>query len=451
MTNETTKRKIKILRIITRLNIGGPVIHAVILTRHMQDMGYETLLVTGQVGSEEGDMCYLAEAEGVKPVLLSELSRRLQLLNDLFAFARLLRVLRNFRPDIVHTHTGKAGALGRLAGAIYNLPRRFEFKSRTKSQHITGSQVIDSESAIPNQVCRIVHTYHGHVLRGYFSPIKSKLFQLIEKVLAKLTDVIVVVSEQQKHELCNGFGIGRPDQYRVIPLGLNLKSFCNLNRYKRKFRTHLRIMEEKTKLIGIVGRLTPIKNHRLFLEAVRLLMTDNGKHTPQFLIVGDGELRSDLENVTEQLALMNCVIFTGWLRDLASLYADLDILALTSENEGTPVAIIEAMTAEVPVIATNVGGVRELISERGLRDADLREGEFEVCERGILVKMGDGTGFAKGLKYLLDHPEVSKEMGKRGKEYALKNHSKERLISEMHQLYRSFMVQKKMPIEETKR
>ena len=443
------KSKIKILRVIARLNIGGPAIHAVLLTRYMQDMGCDTLLVSGQVSAEEGYMSYLTEAQGVEPLFLPRLSRQLVPLNDLLVLIHLLHIMRKFRPDIIHTHTAKAGALGRLAGAIYNLPRRFRFKSKVNNKNFTGNQVVDSGSAMPNGLCRIVHTYHGHVLRGYFSPIKSKLFQLIEKLLAKLTDVIVVVSEQQKNELCNNFGIGRPDQYRVIPLGLNLTSFRNLNCYKKRFRTNQRIVDEKTKLIGIVGRLTPIKNHGLFLEAVHLFMTNNGKHKPQFLIVGDGELRNDLERATKQLALGNCVTFTGWICDLTALYADLDILALTSDNEGTPVAIIEAMTAEVPVIATNVGGVSELISERGLRDSCLRKGDFEVCERGILVSADDATGFAKGLEYLLDHPEVCKRMGERGKDYALKNHSKERLISEMHQLYRSLMVQKRMPIEET--
>jgi glycosyltransferase involved in cell wall biosynthesis len=417
----------------------------------MQDLGYDTLLVTGQVGAEEGDMSYLTEAEGVKPFFLSRLSSQLVPLDDLLVLIRLLFIMRKFRPDIVHTHTAKAGALGRLAGAIYNLPSSFRFKSKLNSKHFTGNQVVDFESTMPNGVCRIVHTYHGHVLRGYFSPMKSKLFQLIEKFLAKLTDVIVVLSEQQKNELCNDFGIGRPDQYRVIPLGLNLTSFRNLNCYKKKFRTNQRTLDEKRKLIGIVGRLTPIKNHRLFLKVVRLLMTNNGNQYAQFLIVGDGELRNNLEKETKQLGLRNCVTFTGWIYDLTSLYADLDILALTSENEGTPVAIIEAMAAQVPVIATNVGGVRELITESGFRDAYLSEGEFEVCERGILVKADDATGFAKGLEYLLDHPEVCKGMGKRGKEYAMKNHSKERLISEMHQLYGSLMMQKTMPIEETER
>ena len=224
--------------------------------------------------------------------------------------------------------------------------------------------------------------------------------------------------------------------------------------------------------MGIVGRLTPIKNHSLFLESASALMKENSNTRARFLIVGDGELRKDIEEMTAELALADRVIFTGWIKDLRSFYADLDVLALTSNNEGTPVAVIEAMAAEVPVIATDVGGVRELISGcprppqagdggqgfrpparlpacrasspegRDLRpggNAEFGESEFEICERGVLVRKGDVRGFAKGLKYLLEHPEECREMGKRGREYALGHHSTEKLVSDMDRLYRALL------------
>jgi glycosyltransferase involved in cell wall biosynthesis len=202
--------------------------------------------------------------------------------------------------------------------------------------------------------------------------------------------------------------------------------------------------------VGIVGRLTSIKNHSLFLEAIRFLLAERKEMRARFLIVGDGELRKDLEEMTKELALADRVIFTGWIKDLKSFYADLDILALTSNNEGTPVAVIEAMAAGVPVIATDVGGVRELISDRGFRPparrglrpggiAELSEAEFEICERGLLVKKGDVNGFANGLKYLLEHPEEGREMGKRGRDYALEHHSTEKLVSNMDRLYQSLL------------
>jgi glycosyltransferase involved in cell wall biosynthesis len=134
------------------------------------------------------------------------------------------------------------------------------------------------------------------------------------------------------------------------------------------------------------------------------------------------------------------VIFTGWIRDLPSLYADLDILALTSNNEGTPVAVIEAMAAGVPVVATDVGGVRELISDFEFRILESEDSDFEVCERGILVKRGDVEGFAKGLHYLLEHPDVCTEMGRRGRQYAMEKHTAERLVSDMDKLYQSLLI-----------
>jgi len=453
MTAGTVDPKIKTLRIIARLNIGGPAIHTIMLTRSMRNLGYETLLVTGQVGPEEGDMSYLAEAERVKPVIIPNLGSRIQPLDDLRTFVRILCLMFDLRPHIVHTHTAKAGALGRMAALIYNKAQGARHKAqgltrRAVPRHGTREQ---SES-ITNDKCKVVHTFHGHVLHGYFSTFKSRSFQLIEKILARFTDVIIVVSEQQKDELCYTFGVGRPEQYRVIPLGFDLGQFTQVSKSRGKLRSDLGLCENGNSLVGIVGRLTDIKNHRLFIESISLLLSGERNTSARFLIVGDGELRRDLEEMTRELALTDRVIFTGWIKDLKSFYADLDVLAVTSNNEGTPVAVIEAMAAEVPVIATDVGGVRELIadfetgnppegweSEGQFRIAELSEAEFEICERGLLVKKGDVDGFANGLKYLLEHPEEGREMGKRGREYALEKHTMARLVSDMDKLYQSLL------------
>jgi glycosyltransferase involved in cell wall biosynthesis len=443
--------KIKVLRIIARLNIGGPAIHTVLLSRHMERLGYQTLLVAGQVGPEEGDMHYLAEAEGVKPIIISRLGRRPLPLADMMAFVRILRLLFSWRPHIVHTHTAKAGAVGRSAVAVYNGVQSLKFKVESWFQRFSRGRFNDTQVSIINCKCKVVHTFHGHVLEGYFSRFKSNLFKLIEKLLAKCTDAIVVVSEQQKEELCSKFGVGRPEQYRVVPLGLDLSRFETAKEREGKLKSNLGLSENGERFVGIVGRLTPIKNHNLFLEAIKLILEEKREIRARFLIVGDGELRKDLEEMTEELALMDRVIFTGWIKDLRSFYADLEVLAVTSNNEGTPVAVIEAMAAGVPVIATDVGGVRDLISDFGLRPparrglhpggiAELSEGEFEICERGLLVKKGDIKGFAKGLKYLLEHPEEGREMGKRGREYALKYHATEKLVSNMDRLYRSLLL-----------
>ncbi|UCG11658.1 MAG: glycosyltransferase [Deltaproteobacteria bacterium] len=439
MTNNAVEDKIKILRIIARLNIGGPAIHTVLLTRYMADRGYDTLLAVGQVGPEEGDMSYLAEAEGVKSLMVSQMGRRVQPLRDLLSFVRLLRLFGTVQPDIVHTHTAKAGALGRLAALVYNTVQSVKSGMARLLRKTYPENVSNVKNGLSTTRCKIVHTFHGHVLNRYFSLPKSKLFLAIERILARCTDFIVVLSEQQKDELCNKYGIGRPEQYRIIPLGFDLATFHQTKRREGEFRERFGLPEREGKLVGIIGRLTPIKNHRVFLEAARVLVQACGLDHIRFLIAGDGELRNELEILTHHLAMADRVLFTGWLKDLAPLYADLDVLALTSDNEGTPVAVIEAMAASVPVVATDVGGVRELVSERGRRKVEIQEGEFEICERGLLAKAGDVAGFAKGLGYLLAHPSVCRVMGKRGREYVLNQHGKERLIQDMDSLYRSML------------
>jgi len=432
--------KIKVLRIIARLNIGGPAIHTILLSSHLERMGYQTLLVAGQVSPAEGDMNYLAKAEGVEPVIITRLGRRLLPLSDLVAFLRILPLLFSWRPHIVHTHTAKAGAVGRVAAAVYNAVQGARHRAQGLVRRTIRRQGTQGQrESINNEKCKVVHTFHGHVLHGYFSNFKSRLFQLIEKILAKCTDVILVVSEQQREELCTKFLVGRPGQYRVVPLGLDLSLFEKASESRGNLRSDFGLTDNGGNLVGIVGRLTAIKNHRLFLESVSALMKENTDTNARFLIVGDGELRNHLETMVKALALEDRVIFTGWIRDLGPLYANLEVLAVTSDNEGTPVAVIEAMAAGVAVIATDVGGVRELIADCGLRISELSEGEFEICERGLLVKKGDVNGFAKGLKYLLENPKVRKEIGTRGRKYALAHHTTEKLVSNMDMLYRSIL------------
>ena len=439
-SSKFSAEKIKVLRVIARLNIGGPAIHTILLSRHLERLGYQTLLVAGQVGSDEGDMNYLAKAEGVEPVIIPRLGRRLLLLSDLAAFLRILRLLFSWRPHIVHTHTAKAGAVGRAAAAVYNTAQGARHRAQGLVRRTFRRQGTQGQrESINNWKCKVVHTFHGHVLHGYFSNFKSKSFQLIEKILAKCTDVIIAVSEQQRDELCTKFGVGRPEQYRVVPLGLDLSRFETTKERKGQLKSDLGLSKNGEHFVGIVGRLTPIKNHNLFLKAIKLLLEEKREIRARFLIVGDGELRKDLEGMVKDLALVDRVFFTGWIRDLGPLYADLDVLAVTSNNEGTPVAVIEAMAAGVPVIATDVGGVRELIADCGLRISELSEGEFEICERGLLVKKGDVKGFAKGLKYLLENPKVRKEIGSRGRKYALEHHTTEKLVSNMDMLYRSLL------------
>jgi len=430
---------IRVLRFIGRLNIGGPAVHTITLTRSMRSLGYDTMLVTGIVGSEEGDMAYLAEVQGVKPVVIPRLSRSVRPLDDLLALFRILRLLFKFRPQIVHTHTAKAGTVGRLAAFVYNKVQSSKFKVQSWVRTIFRGMMTGGQSEVLKQECRVVHTFHGHVLRGYFSPLKVRLILWVEKLLAKLTDIIVVVSEKQREELSNDFGIGREEQYRVVRLGFDLTSFDQCYFKKGRFRESLGLGENGISLVAIVGRLTPIKNHRMFLETVQLLTETNRNMRTHFLVVGDGELRSAVERLARKMHLAERVTFTGWVKDLAPLYADLDILALTSDNEGTPVAVIEALASGVGVVATDVGGVRELIGSCGIQNAPLEVGSFEISQHGVLVKSGDARGFAKGLQYLLDHPGLCKEMGQRGKGHTMAHHGQERLVTDMDQLYRSVL------------
>jgi len=262
--------KIIVLRVIARLNIGGPAIHTILLSRHMEILGYETVLVAGKVGPEEGDMAYLAEAEGVQPIVLETLGKSLRPVADLKAFLCILRLLFTFRPHILDTHTAKAGTLGRSAAFVYNSVQGLKSQAQRASTENRMQIMINPERLALSSKCKMVHTFHGHALWGYFSPFKSKAFQFIERVLAGITDAIVVVSEDLKGELCRQYGVGRPERYRVIPLGLELTSLFDSADHKGQFRSNLGLSDDATKLVGIIGRLTPIKNHHLFLEAARM-------------------------------------------------------------------------------------------------------------------------------------------------------------------------------------
>jgi glycosyltransferase involved in cell wall biosynthesis len=441
VTHHLPEEKIRVMRFIARLNIGGPAVHTVLLAHHMQALGYETMLVTGQVEEGEGDMGYLADSLGVKPAIISHLGRPLRSADDLIALFRILRLVFKFRPHIIHTHTAKAGTLGRIAAFIYN--RAHSSKVTAQSwmwKMMPGSRVHERKTSMHKSKCRVLHTFHGHVLKGYFSPLTSRLVQEVERILAMLTDAVVVVSKQQRNELCGKFGIGRPEQYRVVPLGFDLNTFSQCSTKQGQFRTQLGLSQKDGPLVGIIGRLTPIKNHRLFLEAVQAVLKATEDNKTRFVIVGDGELRKDLKSLAQQLSLADRVVFTGWVNDMVPVYADLGVMALTSNNEGTPVTVIEAMAAGVPVIATDVGGVRELLSDTAHRNSELQRGTFEVCKRGVLVRPGDDMGFARGLEYLLEHPEEFKrEMGQQGREYALRHHSIDRLVADMDRLYRSLL------------
>ena len=406
-------RKTKVLRIIARLNVGGPAKHVVWLTDGLKQSNFETLLVAGTVPQGEEDMAYFAREMSVEPYYIREMSREISL-RDAITIWKLWRLLVRERPDIIHTHTAKAGTVGRAAGFLY--------------RWFTPGVLI----AQPRR-CKFVHTYHGHIFHSYYSPMKTRLFLFIERVLARLvTDRLLVVSDQQLREINTEFRVGRQHQFAVVPLGLDLKVFDNALSRRLIFRRELGLNDDVI-LVGIVGRLTEIKNHVFFLRGVarwKEMATDESQPPVKFVVIGDGSLRLQLEALASSLGLNNDVIFAGTRRDPQNFYPALDIVALTSKNEGTPLTLIEAMANSRPVIATSVGGVVDLLGEPLPTSLNYRE-----CTRGISITCDDEDGFAKGLMKLIEDGELRSRVSKNGNDFVRQNYSKDRLIEDVKGLY----------------
>ena len=373
----------KIARIIARLNVGGPARHVTWLSEAMNGGEFETALVTGVVPPGEDDMSRFAIEHGVTPIVIPEMSREISP-RDVITICKLFRFFRRYRPDIIHTHTAKAGAAGRAAGFLYRLFTRRRVK--------------------------FVHTYHGHIFHSYYGRLKTRVFLFIERTLARMTDAIVVLSEQQRREIHETFGVGKREQFHIIPLGLDLDDLGVAQTF-----------QSAPRIVAIVGRLAPIKNHDMFLRvAARLRDT-------QFVIYGDGSERARIET-----RLPQNVTLAG-THPAAGIYSSIHIAALTSLNEGTPLSLIEAMAAGIPVISTAVGGVVDLLGGVVEMNAD----GYEVRERGITAKSNDDAGFANGLRRLLDDDSLRTWLAHQARQFARATYSKERLIADIIALYRS--------------
>jgi len=407
----------KVIRIIARLNVGGPAKHVVWLTAGLHEAGFNTLLVTGTVPEGEEDMSYFAEEAGVFPLYLPEMSREISLKDGVTVW-KLFRLFLRERPDIVHTHTAKAGTVGRTAGFLY--------------RWLTPGVLIGKP-----RKCKFVHTYHGHVFHSYYSRRKTRLFLAIERILARMvTDRLIVISKQQSVEIGEKFGVGRPGQIKVIPLGLDLGLFTDHAARRGKFRHELCIPDDAI-LVGIVGRLTEIKNHQMFLNvAARLKAIDPAcrrQGAVRFIVIGDGLLRESLERQKQSLGLDKDVIFVGGRKDPQFFYPALDVVALTSHNEGTPLTLIEAMANARPVVSTNVGGVVDLLGDV------IEDGPYRVCSRGISVPAGDEEAFVAALSRIIRDRSLRQELGERGLESVEVNYSKERLFEDIKGLYGELM------------
>jgi glycosyltransferase involved in cell wall biosynthesis len=387
----------RVVRVITRLNVGGPAIQAMTLSDRLASRGFETVLVHGQLDAGEGDMRYLLPP-AVDVKYLAALRRPLAPAHDAMTLAQLLGVMRDLRPQIVHTHMAKAGTLGRLAAAIYN--------------HTAGR----------GDRARVVHTYHGHVLDGYFSPAKTRLFLGAERAVARVTDRIVAISPRIKTELLEQYRIGVPDQYRVIPLGFDLAGLAAIDDGARaNARATLQIPADAA-VVTTVGRLTAIKQQRLFLEAAQEIA--RAHPAVVFLIAGDGDLRAELEALASTLGLAGRVRFLGWRRDLATLYGATDVFLLTSRNEGTPVALIESMAAGCAGVSTDVGGVSDVLTSDAV---------------GLLAPDGDASALAGQVTALLADGDRRRTIGAAGRVLVLARYGLDRLVTDVETMYRELL------------
>lgn len=416
----------KIVRVIARLNVGGPAKHVVWLTQGLQAPEWDSVLVAGTVPPGEEDMGYFADTMGVAPVFVPEMSREVSL-KDFITIWKLYRLFCKERPDIIHTHTAKAGTVGRLAGLFY--------------RWLTPQTLLGR----PRR-CRFVHTYHGHIFHSYYGPLKTRLFLTIEKGLARLiTDRIVVISEQQRSEIGDEFGVGDSSKFSVIPLGVDLTSFDGWEKRRPQLRNEIGVTDRDI-LIGIVGRLTEVKNHKLFLEAAaasKKKVASGLKHSLRFVVIGDGTLRSELEQQAKSLGLTEDFIFLGGRRDMEKIYPALDMVALTSLNEGTPLTLIEAMANARPVISTAVGGVVDLLGPVTSKGA---HGSYSICERGISVPPQNVKAFSDGLARLIEDPSLRREIGERGLQFVNSRYSKDRLLDDVRKLYSDLYQDKKQSV-----
>ncbi|BBO67038.1 hypothetical protein DSCA_09680 [Desulfosarcina alkanivorans] len=357
-------------------------------------------------------MSYIIQSYMADIIAIPELQRELNPLKDLMALLKIMSTINRFKPDVVHSHLSKAGTISRFAVFICNM--------------FLKKKII------------MVHTFHGHVLDSYFTPIKTYIFLIIERLLAKVSDGIVAISSTQKWELSKKYKVADSSKIFLINLGFDLNPFVQANKLKGTLRHQIGVSDD-TLLIGLIGRLVPIKNHKMFLDAAKNYLKNAKDKKVKFIIVGDGELRRPLELYSLEMGLKDHVVFYGWEKNIPMIYADLNVLALTSLNEGTPVSIIEAMAASVPVVTTGVGGIKDLL---GRIESDQPDGSgFKICERGVLCPKDDSIAFSNALKYITDSDYLSDNCRlTTARDFVIKNYSIERLIYDIDLLYEKLMI-----------
>jgi glycosyltransferase involved in cell wall biosynthesis len=394
----------RVLRILNRLVIGGPSKNAVYLTRYMQPE-FETLLVIGGKEDHEQDADFLASSHGITPYCIPDMKRPISFNDDWTAYRKLKKIIKEFKPDIVHTHAAKSGALGRLAARHCHVPV-------------------------------IVHTFHGHVFHSYFNSLKTNFYIRAERYLAGFTDAIIAISDVQQKELTEDFSIAKKDKFRVVPLGLDLDHFISDQEFKRKkFRNEFGL-DEETIAIGIIGRLVPVKNHSLFIRAIHAVL-QSGKGKIKAFIIGDGESRASIEQLATGLGIAfsqhtdtshpHPLVFTSWRTDVDTVCAGLDIVLLTSLNEGTPVSLIEAQAAGKPIVSTRVGGIADVVLEN---------------KTALLSDINDEASFIANLQQLVTDAALRKQFSHAGKDFVLNKFGYRRLVKDMSELYHQLLLKK---------
>ena len=391
--------------IINRLNLGGPAFHVAILSKYLQE-GFDVLLLAGTKEDSEESSDFIVKEMGLTFTRLKEMKRSINPLGDYRSYKEIRKIIKQFKPDIVHTHAAKAGALGRLA-------------------------------AFNEKVPVIVHTFHGHIFHSYFHPLKSKIFLWIERYLAKKSSAIIAISESQKKELTDHYKLCNPSKIKIIPLGFDLSRFReNIESKRKDFRKKF-FLEDDEIAVGIIGRLVPVKNHTLFINSAARILGNTTKKV-RFFIIGDGESRSALLKEASMLGIDHSyypevkkksdLIFTSWIKDVDVCISGLDIVALCSFNEGTPVSLIEAQAGNKPIISTNVGGIENVVKDG---------------ETALLVNNNDFNDFHKTLLKLIEDDELRTRLGTNSWEFVKEKFHYTRLIREMSELYLSILQKQK--------
>jgi glycosyltransferase involved in cell wall biosynthesis len=381
---------VPVLQLISRLNVGGPAVHVLGIARQMTSYGYSTELIHGREGRHEGDMSDLAAELGVHRIYMPALRREIGL-HDLQALLAVRRYLRRRRPAIVHTHASKAGAIGRIAALLAGGPRPI-----------------------------LVHTFHGHVFHGVFeSSLAPKLFVAIERLLARFTTRLVAVSEEVRDDLVR-YRVAPPEKIEVVRLGFELGEFALADAYRSALRERVRRelgIPQGARVVTVVARVVRMKRLDRFLRvAERLQDIDD----VVFVVVGDGEQREPLERSGAAARLGSRLVWAGIRRDMPAVYAASDLAVLTSDNEGTPVAFIEAQAAGLPVVGTNVGGMAAVIDDG---------------RTGRIVEHDDEAGLSDAIRALLDDPREAQRIAEAGQRHALSTFSADRLAADMDRLY----------------